>query len=162
MHLQPRLCLTLLHDTRPFGSCCSAERPHLSGGCMPQQNVKCHTLNLHFSVIAFVKKKKKIKLQHRAPSTPLCRGLGLYWMDPRAGKLSFTVYTGLRVYSLLCTWCPVGSRAQNVHVCENKPSFPKICGNKSIYSEDSFPYERIKIGFFSQFPFCLPVKVLDI
>lgn len=57
MRLQLRLCLTLLHDTRPFGSCCSAERPHLSGGWLPRQNVKCHTLNLHFSVIAFVKKK---------------------------------------------------------------------------------------------------------
>lgn len=30
------------------------------------------------ALFAFVKKKKKIKLQHRAPSTPLRRGLGLY------------------------------------------------------------------------------------
>lgn len=144
MRLQARLCLTLLHDTRPFGSCCSAERPHLSGGCLPRQNVKCHTLNLHFSVIAFVKKKKKLK--HRAPSTPRCRGLGWYWMDPQAGKeLPFTWKGSQR------SLCQVVSRQWNPERAyfENKPSCPRICGSKNIYLEDSLLYERIKIAFFT-------------
>lgn len=139
MRLQPRLCLTLLHDTRPFGSCCSEERPHLSGGCLPRQNVKCHTLNVHFSVIAFVK-KKKLKcgaplLTHHGAEDWDCTG-HQHWSVPVLWLLQLR----LSSVTMLCTKKPEG------WVYGNKPSPPKISSGKDRQLKVLFFFnEGIKI-----------------